>query len=85
MRKIASLVLLVVAVTAAACTSSPTSSPDRGEMGPQFDGGVFGGLGNAAGTPPPATPSGNTTAAESEVTATDTTNSRSGVFGGSGN
>lgn len=83
MRKIASLVL-ALATTASACTHSPTSASDGG-MEPQFDGGVFGGSGNAAGTTAPPLPSENTTAAGPEVTAADSTNSRGGVFGGSGN
>jgi hypothetical protein len=84
MRKIASLLLLAVAVTAAACTNSPTSSPGHGDYAARFDGGVFGGSGNAAGTTPPPPPD-NATAAGTEVTAADSSNSRGGVFGGSGN
>jgi hypothetical protein len=84
MRKITSLALLALAITAGACTHSPTSASDRG-MEPQFDGGVFGGSGNAAGTAALSLPPENTTAAGPEVTAADSTNSRGGVFGGSGN
>jgi hypothetical protein len=82
MRKLASLLLLAFAITAAGCTGSPTSSADVGEA--RFDGGVFGGSGNYTGTMPPPAPQ-NTTATGTEVTAADSSNSRGGVFGGSGN
>ena len=82
MRRITSLVLLAIAIGTAACSGSPTSS--AADVGPRFDGGVFGGSGNFVETPPP--PAENTTATGTEVTAADSvTTGRGGVFGGSGN
>lgn len=81
MRKI--IALTALALAAAACSSSPTS-PDHADVRPRFDGGIFGGSGNAAGSPPAPTPN-TTSAAGNEVTAADTVNGRGGVFGGSGN
>lgn len=85
MRKITSLAFLIVAVAAAACTTSPTTPSGDPHMGARFDGGIFAGSGNSAVTTPPPPPSENTTTAGTEVTAADSSNSRGGVFAGSGN
>jgi hypothetical protein len=72
------IITTVATVLVSACGRLPTGAP----ASPRFDGGVFGGSGNVVAVPP-ATPTGSATT--SPDAAADSSSSRSGVFGGSGN